>query len=141
MSSTLSTIFTYGSLMCLDIMERVAGCSTGHSQATLKNYYRSKVQNEEYPGIMPLAESTVSGVVYHDIPPEALQRLDLFEGELYERLPVSVDLETGATITAFAYVIRQEYRHILTGEEWSFAEFLASGKKKFEDAYVGFKAV
>jgi len=127
--------------MCLDIMEKVAGCNPEHSKATLRNYYRSRVQNEEYPGIMPQDESAVSGIAYHDIPPEAVQRLDLFEGELYERLPVAIDLETGDTITAFAYVIREEYRHLLTGEEWSFAEFLASGKKKFEEAYVGFLAV
>ncbi len=141
MSSTLATIFTYGSLMCIDIMERVAGCSADNCPATLRDYSRSKVLNEEYPGILPQEKAVVSGIVYHNLPPEAVKRLDLFEGDLYERLPVTVEQETGESITAFAYVIRPEYRHLLTGKEWSFEEFLASGKKKFEEAYVGFQTV
>lgn len=90
---------------------------------------------------MPQDKATVPGIAYHDLPPEAVERLDAFEGDQYERLSVSIELETGETITASAYVIRPEYRHLLTKEEWSYDEFLATGKKKFEQAYVGFQTV
>ena len=78
-------LFTYGSLMCGDIMFKAAGCKLQYSQALLSNFFRSKIHNEEYPGIIPKPGCTVAGVIYFDLSPEAIKRLDLFEGELYER--------------------------------------------------------
>jgi hypothetical protein len=45
-------LFTYGSLMCDDIMNKVAGCHADRHQATLKDYFRAKIRGEEYPGIV-----------------------------------------------------------------------------------------
>ncbi|GAB6191576.1 gamma-glutamylcyclotransferase family protein [Desulfocastanea catecholica] len=71
-------LFTYGSLMCGDIMYKVAGCQVGFSQAVVNNFFRSKMQGREYPGIAEQAKAQVSGVLYYNLTPEALQRLDAF---------------------------------------------------------------
>ena len=40
-------LFTYGSLMCDDIMVAVVSCQLATSNAILDGFYRSKVRDEE----------------------------------------------------------------------------------------------
>ena len=134
----MTNIFTYGSLMCVDIMFRAAGCKSDYTQATLNNFYRSKMHNLEYPGIIAQTDAVVAGVLYFDLSVKAINRLDLFEGEMYQRQEVEVNLEKQGQATAMTYVIKPQYKHLLTNTEWSFNEFLAIGKEKFEQSYFGF---
>lgn len=127
--------------MCSDIMEKVAGCKADGTPATLANYFRSRISGEEYPGIIATDQKSVKGIAYFDLPGSAVSRLDSFEGEMYERLKVQVTLQDKTTVSAFAYVFKQQYQDLLTGEQWNFEDFLASGKKKFEDAYFGFQTI
>ncbi|MFW2364833.1 MAG: gamma-glutamylcyclotransferase family protein, partial [Desulforhopalus sp.] len=61
-------LFTYGSLMCSDIMFPVAGCRPHYTRAILKDYFRSEIVNEEYPGITPQPGALVNGIVYYNLP-------------------------------------------------------------------------
>lgn len=131
-------LFTYGSLMSPDIMAKVAGCRLAALPAILHGYQRSLVKGEVYPGIAEMAGGIVNGVLYLDVSAEALKRLDAFEGEMYDRREVTVQEAGGATRAAMAYVFSPEYRQLLTGIPWDFNEFLATGKKRFEDGYCGF---
>lgn len=131
-------LFTYGTLMSPDIMARVAGCRLAALSATLADYRRSLVKDEVYPGICENAAGQVDGILYLAVPAAALQRLDVFEGEMYERREVVVEGEGGAVRAAMTYVFRPAYLHLLTGIPWDFNQFLASGKKRFEDGYSGF---
>lgn len=131
-------LFTYGSLMCGDIMHQVSGEKNLYFPAQLKNYFCSCIKNEPYPGMHPSPGQTISGIVYVDLSSEALVRLDHFEGEYYERREVTVEcLEIGTT-PAFGYVVKPQYRHILTGTPWSYDEFLKNGKERFEKNYFGY---
>jgi gamma-glutamylcyclotransferase (GGCT)/AIG2-like uncharacterized protein YtfP len=134
-------LFTYGSLMCSDIMFKAAGCKMQFSQALLSNFFRSKIRNEEYPGIIPQSGAKVAGVVYFNLPIEAIKRLDVFEGEFYGRQEEVVITENHQSIIAMTYVIKPQYRDLLTGEEWIFTDFLADGKRKFEETYFGFQDI
>jgi gamma-glutamylcyclotransferase (GGCT)/AIG2-like uncharacterized protein YtfP len=134
-------LFTYGSLMCSDIMFKVTGCQVDCSQATLGNFFRAKIQEREYPAIVPRPGALVSGVLYFDLPPEAINKLDVFEGEIYRRQEVDVVTDNHRTMKAMTYVIKPRYRDLLTDEEWSFGYFLAFGKKKFEETYLGFQEI
>ncbi len=131
-------LFTYGTLMSPDIMARVAGCRLAARPATLAGYRRSQVKDEVYPGICEDAAGQVAGILYLAVPAAARQRLDLFEGEMYERREVMVEEEGGAVRPAMTYVFRPAYLHLLTGFPWDFGQFLASGKRRFEDGYFGF---
>lgn len=120
-------------------MFRVAGCKTNYTQATLNNFFRSKIHNEEYPGIIAQANAVVSGILYFDLAAKAIGCLDLFEGEMYQRQEVEVIMENQDQATAMTYVIKPRYQHLLTDKEWSFSEFLAVGKARFEESYFGFQ--
>jgi gamma-glutamylcyclotransferase (GGCT)/AIG2-like uncharacterized protein YtfP len=134
-------LFTYGSLMCDDIMFAVVNCQLERSNAVLKGYYRTKVQNEEYPGIIPQSDSQVDGVLYLDLPEAAIEQLDVFEGEYYDRQGVQIYSEKFGETDAMTYVVKPQYCHLLTYTEWSFADFLEVGKQKFERAYFGFRDI
>lgn len=137
----MQNLFTYGSLMCDDIMGKVAGCRTDGRQAILKDYFRLKIRGEEYPGLVARPGTEVQGVLYLGLPAEAIKRLDTFEGNLYARQEVRVITDRGDPCKAMVYVIKPRYRHLLSDEEWSFAHFLAVGKTQFEGAYLGFRRI
>lgn len=124
--------------MSPDIMTKVAGCRLAALPATLLDYQRSLVKGEVYPGIAEKTGGIVEGVLYLDVPAEALKRLDAFEGGMYERREVTVREAGRVARAAMTYVFRPEYRDLLTGTPWDFNEFLVSGKKRFEDGYLGF---
>jgi gamma-glutamylcyclotransferase (GGCT)/AIG2-like uncharacterized protein YtfP len=134
----MTNLFTYGSLMCRDIFCKVAGCQAEFTQATLNNFFRSKIRSREYPGIVPRPETSVPGVLYYNLSNQALQRLDVFEGELYLREDVQVMTKNRGLVSAMTYVINPQHRDILTDKAWSYKEFLAVGKAKFEETYFGF---
>jgi len=134
-------LFTYGSLMCDDIMSGVVSCQLERSNAILNDFYRSNVRNEEYPGIIPQVGAQVDGVLYLDLPETAIEQLDVFEGEYYNRLGVQVCSEKFGETDAMTYVIKPHYSHILTYTEWSYSHFLDVGKQKFERAYFGFRDI
>ena len=136
-------LFAYGTLMCEDIMHKVSACRPAHAPATLGNYRRCRVDGEVYPGVVAEQGGLVRGLVYFDVPAEAWARLDAFEGEMYCR---SIVLLTGAdvcgdeiSLEAETYVVRPEFVHRLLPVEWSLAEFLESGRQRFEAGYAGFE--
>ncbi|MBU0967195.1 MAG: gamma-glutamylcyclotransferase [Proteobacteria bacterium] len=134
-------LFAYGTLMCADIMLQVAGCLPAQLPVALAHYRRCRVRGEEYPAIVGQQDAAVQGLVYLDVPQEAWQRLDGFEGEMYDRRPVLVDGVEGKSLAAHTYVIRPEFAHLLLPSEWSYEEFLRTGRKRFAADYGGFAAL
>jgi gamma-glutamylcyclotransferase (GGCT)/AIG2-like uncharacterized protein YtfP len=138
---TMQNLFAYGSLMCEDIMFAVAGEPLRSSRALLPGYGRFFVENEQYPGVIPYPGDSVDGVVYHEISPAGWERLDHFEGEMYDRRLVSVLGENGDEAHVYCYVIKPEYQQRLTTEKWDFEKFLHGGKEIFLTRYQGFKDI
>ncbi|NMG46322.1 gamma-glutamylcyclotransferase [Aromatoleum toluvorans] len=133
--------FTYGSLMCEDIMSAVSGARCRFVAASLDGYRRQPVLGQAYPGMVPAVGACVSGVLYLDLPASAWPRLDRFEGEEYARRQVVVRLQDGRLETAWTYVFRPEYAARLVDGEWDFERFLHTGKARFTAQYVGFDAL
>lgn len=135
-------LYTYGTLMAPDIMQAVAGCRLQSVEAYLEGYQRFGIRGEEYPGIIKAMGRKVEGVLYLDVSSEAMARLDLFEGEMYSREAVMVQPREGdKPLSAMVYVIKPEFAHLLTAEEWDFQHFLQHGKRQFEEEYDGFEAL
>lgn len=131
--------FTYGSLMCDDIMGAVtAAAPLRPVPARLAGYRRAPVAGADYPGMVPAAEGRVEGVLYLDLPAAAWPRLDAFEGDEYQRSAVEVELPDGRRLTAWTYVFKPEYAARLGEGEWDFARFVKTGKARFEARYMGF---
>jgi gamma-glutamylcyclotransferase (GGCT)/AIG2-like uncharacterized protein YtfP len=132
--------FTYGSLMCEDIMSWVAGTTMQGEPATLHGHARHPVRDEDYPGMVPAACGRVEGKLYLGVTEAVLARLDRFEGEMYERRQVKVLARQGVT-PAWTYIFRLAYMDLLMAGDWSFESFLVGGKARFEQRYMGFKSL
>lgn len=130
--------FTYGSLMCADIMEAVCAAQAAAQPARLDGFARYPVVGQAYPGMVPSSGASVEGVLYLDLPTSAWPRLDAFEGEEYVREAVEVTLADGRRLAAWTYVFKPEFAARLGAGEWDFERFLATGKARFTAQYLGF---
>jgi len=137
----MTHLFAYGTLMCEDIMQEVSGSLPKHRRGDLKEYARRRVRGHVYPGLLQREGNRVDGVVYLDVPASAWERLDRFEGEMYARQAVSIEMDGGGQLTAETYIVRPGYVDRLEEDTWDFSEFLSSGKSKFRAGYVGYHSI
>jgi len=101
---------------------RITGRSFPSEAAALEGFSRSMLRGECYPGIAPDPGARTTGTLYSGVDPEALAALDRFEGGLYERCEVVVTTASREH-TALAWVLREEQRHLLTGDPWDRERF------------------
>jgi len=121
--------------MCEEIMVEISGCRLSHVFGTLKGYERRSVMGEPYPAIVPHKENSVEGVVYQNVPDRAFDRLDRFEGEMYERQSVNIELNRGGALPAETYVIKEAFLNLLDHTDWDFDDFIVGGKASFQRQY------
>lgn len=115
--------------MFADVWQRVVSGTYHSFAATLNDYRRFAVRDETYPGIIASDGCSVAGLVYTDVDPADVARLDQFEGELYQRIDVAVTDAHGNAIKVQTYLFLQPSR--LTEQPWipqSFAldQFIAT---------------
>lgn len=132
-------VFAYGTLMCADIMRAACGGLPAARPARLDGFSRHPVAGEEYPGIRANSGHAVDGVLYLDVSPEQLARLDAFEGAQYLRRPVTVRLADGSRQEAQTYVFADHCLYLLQPGEWDYDAFSATGRGRFESDYLGFQ--
>lgn len=133
--------FTYGSLMCEDIMSAVTGIALRGEPAWLVDHVRHPVAGEDYPGVVACPGARVDGVLYRAVDAAALARLDVFEGEMYERRLVDANLVGGGRAAVWCYIVLPAHEHRLAAGAWDYAGFLAAGKARFLARYLGFAAI
>ena len=121
----MARLFSYGTLMLAEVMEIVAGRRFAARGATLAGYRRRLLRGRVYPGLLPAAGESVEGVLWEDVDPRALARIDRFEGEPYERRELGMTLASGESCAAFVYLLRPEHHALATDAAWHEAEFRA----------------
>jgi gamma-glutamylcyclotransferase (GGCT)/AIG2-like uncharacterized protein YtfP len=134
-------LFAYGTLMCEDIMREISGFRLSHEKGILKGYSRRSVKGEHYPALVPDETGRVEGILYRDIPDSAWERLDRFEGEMYERRLVQVGLNSGTILFAATYVARPAFLDQLDKSDWDFSDFIRNGKAIFQKHYKGYRSL
>lgn len=135
----MSHVFTYGSLMFEMVWNRVIEGEYEKSAATLANYIRRTVINEEYPAVFRQMDSAgVRGILYFNVTDNDVLRLDKFEGQFYTRKREQVTVEKSTQLSAEVYVIQDRYRHIVSENEWDPVHFKTTGIKRFIQNYTGF---
>jgi len=138
----MQDLFAYGTLMCADIMRAVSGCPEPAGRAgLLRDHRRLCVRGEHYPGLLPCAGASVEGIVYRAVPADAWTRLDRFEGDLYVRAGVVVELADATLLRVQTYLVRPELSGCLEERLWELEVFLRHGKAEFESAYAGYTAI
>jgi gamma-glutamylcyclotransferase (GGCT)/AIG2-like uncharacterized protein YtfP len=131
-------IFTYGSLMIPSVMHVVTARYFRSQKAILRDYARFRVKGESYPGIIPVTDAITQGIVYFNVNEFSLERLDTFEGDLYERTRIRVETEKKEILNAQAYVIRSKYLGYLSRKAWDVKEFIKKDLEMFLMTYSGF---
>ncbi|MGJ3244267.1 MAG: gamma-glutamylcyclotransferase family protein [Opitutales bacterium] len=99
-------LFVYGTLMAPEVMEAVAGYLPASTLAQVNGYARFRLVDRDYPGLVKEAGASAEGLLYRDVTPEAVERVDAFEDTFYERQSVTVQpLDGGDPVEASAYVV------------------------------------
>jgi gamma-glutamylcyclotransferase (GGCT)/AIG2-like uncharacterized protein YtfP len=125
------SVFTYGTLQFPVVMQSVTGRSLDPVAATLAGYQCFKFREKTYPGIIKNKTCLVEGTLYKEFDEQILELLDHFESVLYERC--LLDIQVGDQLEkAFVYVVKDEYRSLLSDEEWDLVEF----KRKYLKLYL-----
>jgi len=121
--SPIRHLFAYGTLQHPDIISYVIGRIPDGEPGILHNFARYSIKGENFPGLLPKAESQTDGTLFRDIKGQEWTRLDEYESDLYERQTVELHLSSGERVKAEAYVIPPENTHFLTEKLWSLDEY------------------
>lgn len=136
-------VFTYGSLMFPVVWQGVVRGNYRAVAGTVNGFRRLCVLAEEHPAlVIARGAPALAGVVYFDVEPADLARLDYFEGREYARVSLSIALaaETadGAApprvITAEAYLALNV--DDLVHRDWDVAAFERDGLPRFLNRYA-----
>lgn len=113
-------VFTYGSLIFPEVWAKVTGLpGPGTSlPATLADHAARRIRGQTYPALVEAMGGSTMGILYQNVPGDALLRLDAFEGDFYHRVRVGVVIADGSSISAWVYrASRQDDPDILP-EAW-----------------------
>lgn len=111
-------LFTYGTLMDAAVWARVAREKCGSRRAVLRGYEARQLRGVTFPGLVECEGADTPGLVYLNVSAAALARLDEYEDDFYERVPVPVILDDGTSLTADVYLIKSAYRDVVLTKRW-----------------------
>lgn len=123
-------LYVYGTLQVPAIFQQIVGRALRAVPATLEGYARYRVQARVYPAIVEQAGGRVEGLVYGGLSSAELERLDLYEGDLYERRVVDLS-KGGVFIQAHVYVLRVDQHHLLSSDAWDLDTFTRDHLKDY----------
>ncbi|KAL5729492.1 AIG2-like protein D [Ranunculus cassubicifolius] len=122
-TSTLHSIFVYGSLQADQVVTAILKRIPQSSPAILHGYHRFSIKGRIYPAIIPVQDKNVHGKVLFGITDPELDILDAFEDVEYERNTVNVSLtDTLETVECDVYVWKDKLDPDLYGE-WHLEEW------------------
>ena len=125
----MPNLFTYGTLMEAQVFIAVTEFHPVMATAKLFGYQRFAFAGECYPGIVAGDISHfVVGRLIKNVPVGVLQRLDDYEGDMYARQEVMVEIESDddtnlERVKAETYVVRAQFEHKLAHHDWDFEYF------------------
>jgi gamma-glutamylcyclotransferase (GGCT)/AIG2-like uncharacterized protein YtfP len=135
-------VFTYGTLMFPEVWRAVVGREFATVGGIATGFEVFRVKDAVFPGIVEAGQRSVRGVIYLDVDPNSIKRLDKFEDDFYERRSIWIDCEDGQRLAADAYVVPESNRRVLTDEVWDRESFVASGAlDHFINRFAGFGRV
>lgn len=126
-------VFAYGTLMFPEIAATVTGERPAAESARLPGHARHALRERVYPGAVPRPGHEIEGVLYHDLTPAALVRVDEFEGELYCRRRVTVlGGPDERPCEALVYLVRPRWQPLLLPRDWCPERF----RREWHAAYL-----
>lgn len=122
-------LFAYGTLQVPAVLQAVIGGQRHGSPALLPGFRRFRVPGKPYPAIVANAGGSVTGLLYEAVSAAELALLDYYEGELYERRELLVELQqagadpASAAVLAQSYVLGGGHGALITDEPWDLQRF------------------
>lgn len=133
----MHSLFTYGSLMFPRVWELVTSGSHRREPARVFGFCRRVRRCEVYPVLVP-GDEIVEGILYSALAEAELLRLDVFEGEDYERRQVVAETAGGHAVGAWVYLLKADRLELADGP-WDPERFRREGLPRFLKEYQGFK--
>lgn len=121
-ASTTFRLFAYGTLQLPEVLQAVIGQRRAGVPALLSGYRRFRVPGKPYPAMVVEARSSVPGLLYEGLSAAALEQLDYYEGELYERRELLVQVQS-VQVPAMSYVLGQAHGSLIAEEPWDLQAF------------------
>ena len=110
--------FIYGTLLFPQVFKKVTGQELEGVPAILYDYQRYQLKNYDFPGLYPLTGGCVEGMMVV-VSPVTARRLDHYEGEIYEKHHVSIEVTGSSCLEmAWVYVIKKKYKGLLSHRLW-----------------------
>jgi gamma-glutamylcyclotransferase (GGCT)/AIG2-like uncharacterized protein YtfP len=122
-----------------EVIAAVTGLAMTGVPGRLEGYARFRVRGAVYPGIRPVPGACVHGIVYREVSARSLRLLDVFEGDLYRRQPVIVEIG-GQRLSAEAWVVRPSRERLLTDRPWEPDPFRRRHLRRYLDRIGRFPA-
>ena len=96
-------VFVYGSLLFPEIVEGLTACKFETHDASIQNYERRTVKNNDYPAIIPKEGGQVLGKILLNVDKRSLEVLRFFEGDEYACVEITMNVDN-KKITACVFV-------------------------------------
>jgi len=118
------TVFTYGTLMFDEVWLHVVGRIHPSGPALLAGHRVHKLAGQTFPAMIPARGGEVWGRLWEEVAPTDLEKLDVFESDIYQRSQVTVQKNGEKVTGCWTYLLRDDFRHLLLpGEHWAADEF------------------
>ena len=102
-----------------EVFRMVCGDARVGAVAVVQDYARYAVRGQSFPAIVRESGAHTQGLLFHDIELPMWTRLDAFEGDLYQRIEVSVLTEKAMPLSAQTYVFAASGMPLLTSHAWN----------------------
>ncbi len=112
-------------------MQAVTGLAPRSVTVQLQGYECYRVRRRPFPGIVVDPDGIVHGVLYRDLSPRTLQRLDEYESDYYQRTEVVVRDAAGKSFDACTYTIPSQQRYHLTRQAWDRNWFVSRAMPRY----------
>jgi gamma-glutamylcyclotransferase (GGCT)/AIG2-like uncharacterized protein YtfP len=144
--SSTSSLFVYGTLMSPEVVNVLLGRVPPHEPAVLRgDFARHPVRSRVYPGMVFVnsrkneGAAAVHGLLYSQLSPSEMERLDWFEGDTYKRIDVTVetvaDGNRGSSskplVTVNTYVWSNPIDELDVSQDWSYNHFRTQYLERF----------
>ncbi|MBM4201276.1 MAG: gamma-glutamylcyclotransferase [Gammaproteobacteria bacterium] len=116
-------VFAYGTLQLPEVMTAVTGRRFEGVPAHLPGYVRYALRRRRYPGVRPRRGHETDGVLYRNVDPRALARLDAFEDRFYRRRRLLVAVAGEHRVPAEVYTVDPSCYRLFEQRAWSLAAF------------------
>ncbi|MCW8885733.1 MAG: gamma-glutamylcyclotransferase [Motiliproteus sp.] len=126
----MATLFCYGTLALPGVVKRLIGRVPDGVQAKLENYVCRCIRDTDFPALVPRKKSEVTGTLYRNLSPQEIRILDDYEGQMYKRQQVWVELDQGKTEHSWVYVLRSQYYSKVLEQPWDVEKYLRFSLEK-----------